>query len=484
MKLKNILLSGLSLVLVAVIAIGGTVAYLTDTDSDVNVMTVGNVQVKLQEKQRSEDNSKLVDFVQGKALTPLVGSAQGAKDKWGQPSKDQASNYVDKIVYATNTGKNDAYIRFLVAIPTALIPDTTDSSNNPLHWSYGNRVDITGEGKYNTVAYADSEWKKLFGEYDDVKDADGNIASVTIDGEEYWVTYFPMAEALAPGADSLAVMAGLYLDNRVDYDADRGVYTFNGQDINYDFSEGVKVPVMVQAVQADGFKTAADAFTSAYGDVTVANAEEWFGGVEAPTVVTTADELKNALKDGKAVVLAKDITVTESISLSGGSVDIDGNGKTLTINMAGGTWLYTNNGSAINISDLTITGNVKYAVYNQGGNVTMDNVTVKGVDGNYVLCMYGGGNVVMNNCNVSGTAESASIWFGDGRTVTINGGTYSSMTINASKGAGVGSAGTLTLNNATVGKVRVGAYEDANGNVVRANLINNGSTINVIDYEK
>ena len=41
MKLKNILLSGLSLVLVAALAIGGTVAYLQDDDGDVNVMTLG-----------------------------------------------------------------------------------------------------------------------------------------------------------------------------------------------------------------------------------------------------------------------------------------------------------------------------------------------------------------------------------------------------------------------------------------------------------
>ena len=53
MKLKNILLSGLSLVLVAALAIGVTVAYLQDDDSDVNVMTLGNVSIAQHEYERA-----------------------------------------------------------------------------------------------------------------------------------------------------------------------------------------------------------------------------------------------------------------------------------------------------------------------------------------------------------------------------------------------------------------------------------------------
>ncbi|MBQ3166279.1 MAG: hypothetical protein IJC01_02970, partial [Clostridia bacterium] len=38
-KLKSLLLSSVGAVAVAAVAIGGTVAYLQDSDSDVNVMT-------------------------------------------------------------------------------------------------------------------------------------------------------------------------------------------------------------------------------------------------------------------------------------------------------------------------------------------------------------------------------------------------------------------------------------------------------------
>lgn len=39
-KLKKVLLMCTAYVLVAALAIGGTIAYLTSTDSDVNVMTL------------------------------------------------------------------------------------------------------------------------------------------------------------------------------------------------------------------------------------------------------------------------------------------------------------------------------------------------------------------------------------------------------------------------------------------------------------
>ncbi|MBQ9984869.1 MAG: hypothetical protein IJP38_00995, partial [Oscillospiraceae bacterium] len=51
-KLKKVLLMCAAYVLVAALAIGGTVAYLQDTDSDVKVMTVGKVYIAQHEHQR------------------------------------------------------------------------------------------------------------------------------------------------------------------------------------------------------------------------------------------------------------------------------------------------------------------------------------------------------------------------------------------------------------------------------------------------
>lgn len=93
----------LTVCLVAVIAImavaGASLAYLTDTDAEDNVFTVGNVQIDLTE-----------DFTQNSKLLPATGSAQDGT----------LVNGVKKEVFVTNTGSEDAYVRVHIAIPEAL----------------------------------------------------------------------------------------------------------------------------------------------------------------------------------------------------------------------------------------------------------------------------------------------------------------------------------------------------------------------------
>ena len=121
MKLRNVLVSILSLVLVAVIAVSGTVAYLQDDDSDVNVMTVGNVKIDQIEQERDE-NGQLVDFTQAKPALPAVGEQKYNDVKLNingydcSMLGDYLNNVVDKIVSVKNTGKTEAYIRTIVAI--------------------------------------------------------------------------------------------------------------------------------------------------------------------------------------------------------------------------------------------------------------------------------------------------------------------------------------------------------------------------------
>ena len=156
-----------------------TVAYFTDTEEELNIMTVGNVNVELIEQQRNEDGSALVPFEDGKALTPIVGSAQGDKDEWGMP---EIKNYVDKIVYAKNIGAEEAYMRILVAIP-AVLEDTVASgaSGNALHWNFGNRLDKEGASTWNSVAW------QVAGNpfFDEFGTGTNSVDSVVIDGVEY-----------------------------------------------------------------------------------------------------------------------------------------------------------------------------------------------------------------------------------------------------------------------------------------------------------
>ena len=83
---KSTILMLVSLVLAMVVGIGGTLAFLTDRDSDTNVFTVGNVDIELNE-----------DFTQNSVLMPNV--------------------EINKDAWITNKGTNPAYTWMTVAVP-------------------------------------------------------------------------------------------------------------------------------------------------------------------------------------------------------------------------------------------------------------------------------------------------------------------------------------------------------------------------------
>ena len=384
--MKKILSIALVVVLLAGIAVSGTMAYLTDTDSAVNVMTLGNVKVDLIERQRSEDGTKLEDFEQLKELTPLVGSAQGDKDKWGMPV---ASNYVDKIVNAKLGDKSsDAYVRILVAIPAALEGET--ANENALHWNFGNRFDAEGNSAYNN-----GEWKAEGNPFFDdfgtnyTKMAEG----VEIDGVKYNVYDFTVQHVVKAGEETAAPMIGFYLDSKVNYDNDNECYIFeteNGAvEIDYDFTD-VKIPVMVQAVQAAGFDSAEAALTAGFGDI-AAGYNPWAGDAVLPVVVEDDDGLIEALESGKDVIMTDDIKIdpanmsnaygTTGINVKNGQT-IDGGGNTLDIKGAGGTWDSGINTTGGLIKDITVTGSFRGIFINHNSThsepVVLENVTIDG----------------------------------------------------------------------------------------------------------
>ena len=280
---KKIVSLCLVVCLLATAVIGGTLAYFTDTDEADNVMTIGSVNIEQIEQQRNYDADGkavgLVDFVPGKQLIPIVGSAQGEKDAWGMPT---AVNFVDKIVTVKNTGLSNAYVRTFVAVPKVLVdPDvvagSTNQSENPLHGSIGNRFDSTGTGKWNNGGAFDST------EY--TWDYNGCVSFVaTIDGVEYLVDCYTDKQVLAPQDTTGAVIAGYYLDNDVDYDADENKYFIWTDDNDADtlknnkrYLEGfttdgnIHVLVATQAVQADGFADAYAAFEASFGVASATN---------------------------------------------------------------------------------------------------------------------------------------------------------------------------------------------------------------------
>lgn len=91
MKKKKILVGLLAGVLISVLAIGGTVAWLTDKEEVTNTFSIGNVDIKINEEYKPEDGK---DIYPGKVVT--------------------------KIPTVKNIGKNSAYIRVKVAIDSQI----------------------------------------------------------------------------------------------------------------------------------------------------------------------------------------------------------------------------------------------------------------------------------------------------------------------------------------------------------------------------
>lgn len=241
----------LSLCLIAVLlltAIGGaTLAYFTDTDSATNTFTTANVKIDLIEKQRNDAGTALEDFENDKVLLPIVGSAQGDKVTVdGVTGLPTAENYVDKIMTIKNLAI-DAYVRLYIAIPTAL-DNVGNAGQNILHFNWA--AESSAEGQWGAETLV--------------------AQNVTIDGVAYNVYYRTYNTVLAKdAATSTPAYIGFYLDKGVDYDGTN--YTINGSTINFDFTQGVKIPVYAVGVQASGFTSADEAVTAAFG----ANFNPW-----------------------------------------------------------------------------------------------------------------------------------------------------------------------------------------------------------------
>lgn len=275
MSMKKKALAAASYVMVAALAIGGTVAYLTDTDNDVNVMTLGNVSIDQHEYERKvnedgayesgkiTDNGKeydsylLKEFTQGKPLIPTTKdpSAGGdwdattvrmsQVDSYGGMQVFEAPNAQDKFVTVENTGRNDAYIRTLVAIEVG----SADQ-------------DLIGVGYHST-------WTK------------NEVGVTEIDGNNYYVLEFtydggllsdgtwrhkngvlPAGDTSYPNLSQVYMKAIATNEDVVAIDGDG-----NGR---------LDIRVLSQAVQADGFEDAKTAFETSFGAANAANVKAWF----------------------------------------------------------------------------------------------------------------------------------------------------------------------------------------------------------------
>ena len=237
--MKRAYILALCIALCVTMTLAGTISYLSDTDHDVNVMTVGNVKIELIELERGSNGLK--EFEDMRELYPVVGSLNNV-DGYGLPYN---ANFIDKVVYVKSNSRNaDAFLRVFIGVPSALNSFEVDGDKlQPLHLYMGERVTVNENEHVNAANWP---W-----EYDEE-----HSRQVEIDGVLYDMLCYNYNKLLNPGEEPPVLLGGVYLDGMVgNTDGNRYTIWHNGAqfELEMDMRNGVQIPVYVQATQADGF---------------------------------------------------------------------------------------------------------------------------------------------------------------------------------------------------------------------------------------
>ena len=229
MNKRKIVLLASALMMVAVLAVGGTLAYFTDTDTQINTFTVGNVAIDLFEDFGGNTGIE--------KLMPATGSAQN----------DTLKNGIEKEIYVKNTGSEDAYVRVHIAIPTILDDGdpTFNATANTLHFNYA--TESIGADKW--------DWSKS---NDDGKyEGNWNFYKTSIAGISYNVYVVTYLKPLAAQETTLDAMHQVYLDSKTTNEQITNIKTAIG--------EQWKIYVVAEGGQVAGFENAYEALNEQFG---------------------------------------------------------------------------------------------------------------------------------------------------------------------------------------------------------------------------
>lgn len=229
--MKKKLLAVSMVAALGVTAVGGTLAYFSDTDAQTNTFTTGNVAIDLWEDFGNNEGIE--------KLIPAVGSAQNGTLK----------NGIEKEVYVTNTGSENAYVRVHIAIPSILDnaqPDF-DASKNVLHFNYSK--ESVADGKWN--------WSNSV---DGTTGSDWNYYTTTIDDVSYNVYVVTYETKLAKDESTVDAMSQVYLDSKTSNE--------DIKKIKETLGDNWYIYVAAEGTQAEGFDDAYTALNTAFGNPT------------------------------------------------------------------------------------------------------------------------------------------------------------------------------------------------------------------------
>ena len=272
MTKKKFLAVALVAILAIMAAVGASLAYLKDTKTVTNTFTVGNVQIKLLESRfHREGNDNSGDT----SIPDPTNTASGMKyvtddhkaftdDEIKADAETYMNEYlavkgknmvpgrgVAKCVYVQNTGKNDAYIRIRVLVPSKANNDFVAVKDGGIitnQWCStsmisGEFIDGKGGG-WNNAPFIDK-------------------AKVTKDGVDYDVYTFVRKEALAAGAmTEWNVWNFIGIDKTADANDIEMALRNGAIKVAEDGTMTINVLVEADAIQADGFADVTAAFAA------------------------------------------------------------------------------------------------------------------------------------------------------------------------------------------------------------------------------
>ena len=391
MKLKKVLFGATAVALTAAVSIGATLAYLTDTDEDVNVMTLGNVYIDQIEQERVDDNAaqdQLTDFEQNQPMLPAVypGSSipWASEDEWVVPG-DEAwrviednTNVIDKFVTVKNTGESDAYVRTIFAF----------------EYDYDLLHAVMNDSNIKEGATWKWNW---------------DLGTFKLDGVTYILVEAVYTEKLAPGKTTIPSLKQIYLDK-----------TATNEDCAK-FGDTYDILVFSQAVQADGFDSIiegpAAALNEAFGETSVTN-NPWIN--KESSYAPASKGVIPALAEGGKVTLSSDVAVTNEAAAAKNVItkdtELNFGGNTVTLDLPNATGA-TENWVGVNVNG----GNVVFDGA-EGGITTADNPEL------YAIVVRNGANLTINGGKYIGGTSAISVTAG---TVTINGGYFANQTDDA-----------------------------------------------------
>ena len=451
MKNKKAII-GLGAIATLLFGVASSIAYLTDTESDVNVMTVGNVKISQLEYERVVDENGnwvvengmevLQPYTQNQPIMPSVYKNDQKTMIWdqrdnetyyqtweqiGAPGSNQlfdksVKNVIDKFVFVKNTGRKDAYVRTIIAIE-----EPEGIYSNAIHIIHHTKINI----EKKDIGYA------------------------TIEGVRYYLIEYTYTTKLAPGEVSRPSFLQVYLDPKT-----------SSEDVEL-FGSTFEVLAFSQAVQTDGFDTADEALDEAFGDITTVN-HPWAKGVSREDSITwngTADTswYDNDITNGNVYTLANAEQLAGLAKLVNSGVSFSGQTINLSANVDLDNQAWTPIGNSTTNFKGTFDGNGKTISNLNVGEIEKSNIGLFGVTSDGEIK-----NLTVNNATVIGRLNVA----------VVAGTPYTSKYTNVNvtgkvRVEGMSYVGTVGGKNAYANWTNV-TVNVKEGSYVKANSIENG----------